>query len=97
MDRVGARGPCGVEDSRDREIGLGGVAAAERDGSIRPADVDGGGVRLREDRDAADPELARSSEDADRDLASVGDEKPADRPRRYFLPRWPFSQSDQSP
>jgi hypothetical protein len=97
MDRVGAGGARGVEDSRDREIGLGGVAATERDGSIRPVDVDGRGVRLREDRDAADPELASSSEDADRDLAPVGDEKPADRPRRYFLPRWPFSQSDQSP
>jgi hypothetical protein len=97
MDRVGAGGPRGVEDARDRKIGLGGVTAAERDGSIRPSDVDGGGVRLREDGDCADPELARGAENADGDLAAVGDEKPVNRPRRYFLPRWPLSQSDQSP
>jgi len=49
------------------------------------------------DGNRSDPHLARRSEDADGDLAPVGDEEAADAGDRYFLPRFPFSQSAQRP
>ena len=68
MDRLGACAPCRLEKRRLVQV------AVERVRLIRISDVRRVAVRIGVDRDRADPELAQRPEDANRDLATVGDQ-----------------------
>ena len=74
VDGVGPTGDGGRDDVRDREVRLGGRRVADADGLVGELDVEavlvGGGV----DRDGGEAELLAGADDADGDLAAVGDE-----------------------
>ena len=78
MDGLGAGDLGGAEDGRHLEVAVGGAGAADADGAVGEGDMEavavGGGV----DRDGLDAELAAGADDADGNLAAVGDQDAAE-------------------
>ena len=74
MDGLGAGAPCRLEDPFLVQIALRGRAGADEIRLVGEADVERTAVGLGVDGDRRDPQLAQRAEDADRDLAAVGDE-----------------------
>ncbi len=72
VDRVRAGLDRGRDDGVDVEV------ARDPHRVVGRAHVRGGAVRLGEDRDRADAEVVRRAHDAQRDLATVGDEQGMD-------------------
>src|SRR5439155_5337393 len=67
--------PAGdVEETVDREVALAGGRGADGVGFVGEADVERVAVGLGEDGDGGEPGLAARPDEADRDLAAVGDE-----------------------
>ncbi|CAM5226496.1 hypothetical protein SNARM312S_02144 [Streptomyces narbonensis] len=64
----------GVEERRNRQVGLGGRRRTDPYRRVRLADVPGVGVRVAVDGHRADAELPQGADDADGDLAPVGHE-----------------------
>ena len=87
MDRFGAGFPRGLEHALLVEVALGRSAGAEQVRLVGEGDVERAAVRLRVDGDGADTELAQRAEDADGDLAAVGNQHfPEGRHVRRILP-----------
>src|SRR5689334_20668177 len=82
MNGVGAAGSCGGQDLLDVEVALAGGRGADVDGAIGGARVHRAAIRIGEDGDGVDAELAAGAHHADRDLAAVRDEDAADLLRR---------------
>ncbi len=74
MDRVGAGDLAGGEDLRDVEIAVAGRRRADADALVGEAHMHGVGVGGRMDRDRGDAELLAGAENAERDLAAIGDQ-----------------------
>jgi hypothetical protein len=74
MDRLGARAARRLQHALLVEVALRRRAWAEQVGLIRDRRVQRAAVGLRVDGDRADPELPERPEDADGDLAAIGDE-----------------------
>ncbi len=74
VDRVGAGDLGRRDDRRDVEVGLLRRGRPDADALVGELDVQRVGVDRRVDRDGADPELARSADHPQRDLAAVGDQ-----------------------
>ena len=70
----GAGSAGGVEDLVHHEVGLGRGGAAQREGLVREARVQGVPVGVGVDGDRGDALVAGRADDADGDLAAVGDE-----------------------
>ena len=71
---VGAAAADGVEDRLGVEVALGRRLPAERVRLVGEADVERVAIELGVDRDGRDAELAGGPDDADGDLAAVGDQ-----------------------
>ena len=74
MDRIGAADLGGGDDVRDVEIGVGGRRWSDADGMIREADVHRVGVRRRMDGNGLDAHFMTRAVNAQRDLATIGDQ-----------------------
>ena len=74
MDRLGAGARGRVEDALLVEVTLRGRAASEQIRLVGIRDVRRVAVGGRVDRNGSDPELAQRAEDADCDLATIGDQ-----------------------
>src|ERR1039458_2635482 len=74
VDGVGVMAAGGVEDAVDAEVAFGGGAGADVGGLVGHADVEGGAVGVGEDGDAGDAHFAERADDADGDLAAIGDQ-----------------------
>ena len=74
MDGVGAGDLAGGDERRDVEIAVAGRRRADADALVGEADVHGVGVGGRMHRHGGDAELLAGAQDAERDLAAVGDE-----------------------
>ena len=74
VHRAGAGALRGVDDRLDLEIALGRRRRPDQIRLVRVGDVQRGAIGLRIDGDRAEPELSEGAEDADRDLAAVGDQ-----------------------
>ena len=74
VNRVRPRPLRRVEDPLLVEVALGRRAGPEEEGLVGLRDVERAPVGLRVHGDGTDPELAQRAEDADGDLATVGDE-----------------------
>ena len=78
MDCLGA-GFAGRGDDRvDPQVALGRRRRADPDRAIRQPDVLGVGVRVAVDGDGLHPGLVTGPDDANRDLAAVGDQDPTE-------------------
>ena len=75
MHGVGARAARRLHDAVDDEVALDGGRRADGIGLVRHLHVQGLAVGLREDGDGGDAGLATGADDADGDLAAVGDEQ----------------------
>ncbi len=64
----------GLEDGLDREVGLGGEGGPDPERLVGHLHVQGVAVRVGVDRDGGEPEVPAGPDDADRDLAPVGDQ-----------------------
>ena len=74
MDRVGA-GDLGRGQDRHRvQVAVGGLGRADADALVGEADMHGRGVGRGVDRDRGDAHLAAGAQDAQRDLAAIGDQ-----------------------
>jgi hypothetical protein len=71
---IGAAAANGVEDRLGVEVALGRGLAAECVRLVGEPDVEGVPIELGVDRDRRDAELAGGPDDADGDLAPVGDQ-----------------------
>jgi hypothetical protein len=74
MDGLRAGLPGSVQDSPLVEIALRRRPRPDEIRLVGGGDVQRGAVGLGVDRDGADPELPQGAEDADGDLAAIGDE-----------------------
>ena len=74
MDGLGAGALDDLEQLVDVQVGLGGGPGPEQVGLARALDVLRVAVGLRVDGDRLDPELVERADDADGDLAAVGDQ-----------------------
>jgi hypothetical protein len=74
VDRVRARGLRGTNDRVDVQVAVGGGRGADPDGLVGLGDVTGARVGVAVDGDAGDAHAAQGGDDADGDLAAVGDE-----------------------
>jgi hypothetical protein len=74
MDGVRSGPPSRLENARLVEVALGRRAGPQEEGLVGLRDVERAPVGLGVHGDGADPELAQGAEDANRDLAPVGDE-----------------------
>ena len=86
MDGLGAGALDRVEQPLDHEIALARRARAEQERLIGALDVRRVAVELRVDGDGRDPELLAGADDADRDLAAVGDQDLGEHGARRTLP-----------
>ena len=84
MDRLRAGAARDLDDPLGGEVRLGRRAAAERVRLVRVRDVRRAAVAVGIDRDGADAELAQRPEDADGDLAAVGDQNLRERHGRIL-------------
>ena len=82
VDGVGGVAAGGIEDVVDAEVAFGGGAGADATGLVGEADVEGGAVGVGEDRDRGDGHFAEGADDADGDLAAIGDEDLAEHAER---------------
>ena len=74
MHRLGAGALDHLEQLVDHQIALGGGAGPEQERLVGARDVGRVAVELGVDGDRRDPELLARADDADRDLAAVGDQ-----------------------
>ena len=74
MDRLCARALRDLDDAVAAQVALGRRPRPEQVGLVRDGDVQLVAIGLGVDGDGRDPELAERAEDADRDLAAIGDE-----------------------
>ena len=74
MNGVAAGRGAGGDERGNVQVALGRGAAARWDGVVGQADVEGVAVGRRVDGDRLDAELAAGADDADGDLAAVGDQ-----------------------
>ena len=82
VHRIGAAALGGIEDGGDVEIGLGGLGRADQHGFVRQLHRQRVRIGGAVDLDGVDAELARGADDADRDLAAIGDEQTLDQGAR---------------
>ena len=75
MHGVGAGAARRLDDAVDDEVALDGGRRADGIGLVRHLHVQGLAVGLREDGDGGDAGLATGADDADGDLAAIGDEQ----------------------
>ena len=75
MDRFGARRTCRVEDRLNREITAGSGRRTDADCAIRERHVQRTGVGVRIHGHRLDAQLAARTDDADRDLAAIGNQQ----------------------
>ena len=85
MDRVRAARRRGLEDRARVEIAVGTSRGADGHRPVGRFDMRGPGIRLRVDRHGLDAHLARRADDAQRDLAAVGDQDALEH-QRGMLP-----------
>ena len=74
MDRLGPRLTAGGDDLVGDKVGLRRRRRADEDGLVRHLDGHGIRVGLGIDHDGGDPHPAAGLNDADRNLAAVGDQ-----------------------
>ena len=74
MDRVGAGDLGGADDRRHVQVAVGAARRADADVLVGEPDVQRVLVGLGVDGDGLDAELAAGADDAQRDLAAVGDQ-----------------------
>ena len=74
VDGVGAVAAGGVQNAVDAQVAFGGGAGADVRRLIGHADVERGAVGVGVDGDAGDAHLAEGADDADGDLAAIGDQ-----------------------
>src|SRR5919198_6295010 len=87
-----------LEDPLLVEVALARGPRPEQVGLVGKRDVKRTAVRLRVDRDGADPELPERPEDSDRDLAAVGHEDFREGCHGPYSPyRWAWPTSSRSP
>ena len=79
MDRLGTRLPGRVDDPVDAQVAIGRRRGPDADGDVGQSTVKRVGIRVGEDGDRLDPQLAAGADDAHRDLAAVGDQEPPKR------------------
>ena len=79
MHGVGVRRHGGLDDRIGPQVALAGRRRADRHGLVGEAHVQRAGVDVGVDRDRLEPEVAAGPDDADRDLAAVGDQDAPDR------------------
>jgi hypothetical protein len=78
VDRVGPQRQRGLDDAPGVQIGFGGLRGTDAATFVHDAQVQGGSVRFAVDAQRDDPALARRACDANRDLAAICDQEPAD-------------------
>ena len=78
VDRLGACRPDSRDDPLDVEVGLGGRGRPQPIGEVRGLRVGGLGVGIGVDGDGLDAQIAAGADDAQGDLAAVGDEDPGE-------------------
>ena len=86
VDGVGAVGGGRRDQVLHDEVALRRRRRAHADGLVGPGDVQRRGVGRRVHRDGADAELAAGADDADGDLAAIGDEDLVEHGRRLLEP-----------
>jgi len=74
VDRLGVGDLGRRYDGPDVQIGLAGARRTDADVLVGEPDVERVDVRLRVDGDRADPQLTAGPDDAQGDLAAVGDQ-----------------------
>ncbi len=79
MDRVASRPLGNLDDPRRIEIALARRRRADRIRRIGGADVQRVTVDIAVDRDRADAQVVAGADDAERDLAAIGDEDGGER------------------
>ena len=79
MDRVASRSFRDLDDPRGIEVALARRRRADRVRAIGGADVQRVAVDVAVDRDRADAEVVAGADDAERDLAAIGDEDGGER------------------
>ena len=92
MDRVGAGDLAGGEDRGDVEVAVLGGRRADADALVGEADMHGVGVGGGMDGDGLDAEFLAGAQDAERDLAPVGDQDLVEHgPYSMTASGWPYS------
>ena len=102
MDGVGAGDLGGADDRRHVQVAVGAAGGADADVLVGEADVQRVLVGLGVDRDRLDAQLAAGEDDAQRDLAAVGDQDLLEhrlvttssrmaKSRSPYCTGWPFS------
>ena len=91
MDRLAAAVARGGDQLRRIEVGLGRGRGPERHGGVGGADVRRETVHLRVHRDRFHPFFVACPDDAQGDLAAVGDEHARDRRHPLFVLRRPLA------
>ena len=88
MHRLRTRFPGGRDDPLLVEIALGRRPGSDEIGLVCDGGVERRAIRLRVDGHGANPQLAERAEDADRDLAAVGDKNLSEwrHGRAYSVP-----------
>jgi hypothetical protein len=79
MDRIASRSFGDLDDPRGVEVALAGRRGADRIGRVGGADVQRVAVDIAVDRGRADAEVVAGANDAERDLAAIGDEDGGER------------------
>ena len=74
VDGIDVGNFSGADDRRDVEVAAGALGGADADGLIGKANVERVAIRFRVDSDGADTEFLARADDAERDLAPIGDE-----------------------
>src|SRR5260370_703040 len=75
VDGIGAVAPGGVENAVDAQVAFGGRTGSDVGGFVSHADMEGGAIGVGEDGDAGDAHFAEGADDADGDLAAIGDQE----------------------
>src|ERR1700694_4000383 len=79
MDRIASRAFGDFDDPRAGEVALASRRRADRVGGVGSADVQRVAVDLAVDSGRADAEVVAGANDAERDLAAIGDEDGGER------------------
>jgi hypothetical protein len=79
MDRVASRALGDRDDPRGVQVALAGRGRADRVCGVGGADMERVAVDVAVDRDRTDAELMAGADDAERDLAAIGDEDGGER------------------
>ena len=88
MDRLCTRFPGGGDDPLLVQVALGRRPGSDEIGLVCDGGVERRAVSLRVDGHRRDPQLAQRAEDADRDLAAIGDKNLSEwrHGRAYSVP-----------